>query len=426
MIFLYRVLTNILYPFLYIFLLIRVLRKKEDPKRYKEKIFVKHFNITKSKNSELLWFHATSVGELKSIIPIIKKINDKKKDYEFLITTTTLSSGGLAETKFKAFENIKHRFLPLDINFIIEKFLKKWKPEKIFLVDSEIWPNLILKVKEHKIPIALINARLTKKSLNRWLLFPETARKIFKVFDLCLCSNKETKNFLRELNAKNVKYVGNIKFVSDENKKFYENQNVRALSNSRFWVAASTHKEEDILCLKTHIEIKKKYNDIITIIAPRHINRVKKIKNLSESLNLNTQILNQNDNILQNKEIIIINSYGELQNYFLHAKSVFIGKSMIKRLKNDSGQNPIDAAYLNCKVYHGPHVSNFHEIYEILKNNNISYQIKNFKELSENLIFDLNKFQKQNKFSKSIDLLGKEIFTNTMSTIEIFLNEKSH
>ena len=153
--------------------------------------------------------------------------------------------------------------------------------------------------------------------------------------------------------------------------------------------------------LKTHIEIKKKYSDIVTIIAPRHIDRVKKIKNLSESLNLSTQILNQDDKILQNNEIIIINSYGELQNYFHHAKSVFIGKSMIKRLKNDSGQNPIDAAYLNCKVYHGPYVSNFHEIYEILKNN-ISNQIKNFEELSKNLISDLNKFQKQNNFSKNM------------------------
>ena len=426
MILLYRILTNILYPFLYIFLLIRVLKKKEDPKRYKEKIFVKHFNVKKSKNSKLLWFHTASVGELKSIIPIIKKINDKEKDYEFLITTTTLSSSRLAEEKFKVFENITHRFMPLDVNYIIEKFLNEWKPEKIFLVDSEIWPNLILKVKEYKIPIALINARLTKKSLNRWLLFLKTARKIFKVFDLCLCSNKETKNFLQELNAKNIKYEGNIKFVNDENKKIFENQNIRTLSNSRFWVAASIHKEEDIFCLKTHIEIKKKYNDVITVIAPRHIDRVEKIKKLSESFNLKTQILNQNEKILQNNEIIIINSYGELQNYFLHAKSVFIGKSMIKRLKNDSGQNPIDAAYLNCKVYHGPYVSNFHEIYEILKNNNTSYQINHYRELSKNLIFDLNKFQKHNKFSKNMELLGKEIFTKTMSSIEIFLNEKSH
>ncbi len=426
MILIYRVLTNILYPFLFFFLYLRVLINKEDPRRYKEKILVNHFNVKKSKNLKLLWFHAASIGELKSIIPIIKKINDEKKNYEFLVTTITLSSSQFAETKFKDFKNIEHRFMPFDVDHIIEKFLNKWKPEKIFLVDSEIWPNLILKAKEHKIPIALINARLTKKSLNRWLLFPKTAQRIFTVFDLCLCSNKETQNFLQELNAKNIKYEGNIKFINEQEKKVHDDRNSELLLNSRFWIAASIHKEEDILCLKTHIEIKKKYNDIITILAPRHIDRVNKIKNLSEKLNLNTQILNKNDKILKDSEIIIINSYGVLKNYFLHAKSVFIGKSLIKRLKNDSGQNPIDAAYLNCKIYHGPYVSNFQEIYEMLKNSNISYQIKSHSELSENLIFDLNKIQKQNQFSKNIESLGKKIFTNTMQNIEIFLNEKSN
>ena len=426
MILIYRVLTNILYPFLFFFLYFRVLINKEDPRRYKEKILVNHFNVKKSKNLKLLWFHAASIGELKSIIPIIKKINDERKNYEFLVTTITLSSSQFAETKFKNFKDIEHRFMPFDVDHIIEKFLNKWKPEKIFLVDSEIWPNLILKAKKHKIPIALINARLTKKSLNRWLLFPKTAQRIFTVFDLCLCSNKETQNFLQGLNAKNIKYEGNIKFINEQEKKIHDDRNSQLLLNSRFWIAASIHKEEDILCLKTHIEIKKKYNDIITILAPRHVDRVNKIKNLSEKLNLNTQILNKNDEILKDSEIIIINSYGVLQNYFLHAKSVFIGKSLIKRLKNDSGQNPIDAAYLNCKIYHGPYVSNFQEIYEMLKNRNISFKIESHSELSENLIFDLNKIQKQNQFSKNIESLGKKIFTNTMSNIEIFLNEKSN
>tara|TARA_A100001015_G_scaffold175461_1_gene195154 strand:- start:9028 stop:10239 length:1212 start_codon:yes stop_codon:yes gene_type:complete len=403
-----------------------VLINKEDPRRYKEKILVNHFNVKKSKNLKLLWFHAASIGELKSIIPIIKKINDERKNYEFLVTTITLSSSQFAETKFKNFKDIEHRFMPFDVDHIIEKFLNKWKPEKIFLVDSEIWPNLILKAKKHNIPIALINARLTKKSLNRWLLFPKTAQRIFTVFDLCLCSNKETQNFLQGLNAKNIKYEGNIKFINEQEKKIHDDRNTQLLLNSRFWIAASIHKEEDILCLKTHIEIKKKYNDIITILAPRHVDRVNKIKNLSEKLNLNTQILNKNDEILKDSEIIIINSYGVLQNYFLHAKSVFIGKSLIKRLKNDSGQNPIDAAYLNCKIYHGPYVSNFQEIYEMLKNRNISFKIESHSELSENLIFDLNKIQKQNQFSKNIESLGKKIFTNTMSNIEIFLNEKSN
>ena len=136
--------------------------------------------------------------------------------------------------------------------------------------------------------------------------------------------------------------------------------------DKRFWFAASTHKEEDIFCLKTHLKLKQKFSDIITIIAPRHIDRVKDIKSLSEKLNLNVQILNEKEAILKNKEIIIINYFGALKEYFKYAKSVFIGKSMIRRLKDDGGQNPIEAAKLKCKIYHGPYVYNFEEIYKYL------------------------------------------------------------
>ena len=156
MILLYRVLSYILYPFLFIFLYFRVLTKKEDPKRYKEKIFVKFFNVAKTKNSKLLWFHAASIGELKSITPIVKELSKKKNNYEFLITTVTFTSGQLAATIFKDYRNIYHRFLPFDISFLINKFLNSWKPEKIFLVDSEIWPNLIFQAKKNKIPMLLL------------------------------------------------------------------------------------------------------------------------------------------------------------------------------------------------------------------------------------------------------------------------------
>ena len=423
MILIYRVLTYFLYPFLFIFLYYRVLLKKEDPKRFKEKILASHFNIKKNDNLKLIWFHAASVGELRSIIPIISQINNK--NYEILITTVTISSSNLAKKELEEFDNIQHRFLPFDVDFLIKKFVTLWKPDKIFLVDSEIWPNLILIAHQKKIPIALINARLTLKSFNRWLLFRRTAQKIFSKLELCLCSNKETKIFLENLKVKKVKYVGNLKFISNKNQnKEFSNLNAQKLLKSRFWVAASIHKEEDVFCLNTHIILKKKFKDIITIIAPRHIERCHKIKLLSEKFNLNTQVLNANSEILDGKEIIIINSFGVLHNFFLYAKSVFIGKSIIKRFKEDGGQNPIDAARLNCKVYHGPYVSNFDEIYEILKNNKASSKIENVDELSENLINDLIESKKTNNKNNSyLEALEKNISFNTKKIIEDFLHD---
>ncbi len=425
MILAYRILTYFLYPLIIFFIYFRILFKKEDPVRFKEKIFVKCFNVKKSNNLKLLWFHATSIGEFRSIIPLIKELNDKEKNFEFLITTTTLSSSKLAIKELKNFNNIHHRFMPVDIEYLIENFLNLWRPEKIFLVDSEIWPNLIIKCKQKKIPIALLNARLTKKSFRRWLMFPKTAKKIFRIFDLCMCSNKETKYFLEKINAKNVKFEGNLKLVNRINQEQFDDESYSILAKKRFWVAASIHKEEDIFCLRTHQEIKKKFNDIITFIAPRHIDRVNQIKSLSENLNLKTQILNIDDKILNDKEIIIINSFGDLQKYFKHAKSVFIGKSTIKRLQDDSGQNPIDAAYLGCKIYHGPYVYNFNEIYEILKNNGISKKINNYLELSENLLSDLKNFkEKKTKNTNTIQTLGHNIFINTTNIVQNFINDK--
>lgn len=423
MILAYRILTNVLYPFLFALIYLRVFLKKEDSKRYKEKIQEKYFNVSKMDNHSLIWFHAASVGELKSIIPIIKNLNKKYSNFQILITTTTLSSGKLAVDEFVNFNNISHRYMPLDISFLIERFLDLWKPKRIFLVDSEIWPNLILKAKIKNIPIGLINARLTKKTLKKWMLFPKTAKKIFETFDFFLCANKETKIFLEKLNAKNIKYVGNIKFINNIDLKKLKHNNKKILSESKFWIAVSIHKEEDFFCLQTHIELKKNFNNIITVLAPRHIDRVNKIRILSESLNLKTQILNLNEDIQSDKEIIIINSFGVLQNYFQYANSVFVGKSTIERLKHDSGQSPIDAAFLNCKIYHGPYVSNFKEIYEILESKNISKKIQNYHELSKYLINDFKYIKKINNGSNFIQLLGEKIFLKSTKLIENFIND---
>ena len=422
----YRVFTTILYPFLFIFIYFRIIIKKEHPVRFKEKILVSHFKVFDKKKCKLIWFHASSIGEFKSIIPIINQINTRHKNLKFLVTTSSLSSGNLAEIELRKIENSEHRYLPFDVDFLIDKFVRSWKPDKIFLVDSEIWPNLIFKSKKYKIPIALFNARLTSKSIRKWMIFPNITQKIFRIFNLFLCSNLETKNFLEKLNLKNVYFKGNIKLYDPLSEMEIENFNKDFLVKKRFWFAASTHKEEDLFCLKTHIKLKESFKDIITIIAPRHVERSEEIKSLSEKLGLEAQILNKNHNILDKKEIIIINYFGALKNYFKYAKSVFIGKSMIAKLKDVGGQNPIEAAKLECKVYHGPFVYNFEDIYKILEKNNISKKVENFEELSENLLFDLKNPQKQNRENKDlINNLGEKTFADTMLLIDNFLDDKN-
>ena len=425
MLLLYKILTTILYPFLILFIFFRKLKKKEHSLRYKEKIFSSSFNVNRNDNTELLWFHAASIGELGSIIPIVEDLNSNNK-LEFLITTTTLSSSNFAHKEFANYKNIHHRFLPLDIPFLIKKFLNYWMPKAIFLVDSEIWPNLILEINKNKIPLALINARITNKSFKRWNFFLGTSKKIFSLINLSLTSNEETKEYLYKFNVKNVHHYGNIKLANKIRETNLKNLNKKILNENKFWFAASTHHGEEILCLKVHLNLKKKFQKMITIIAPRHISRVEEIKRLCTDFKLSSQILDKEDTIQDDKEIIIINSFGVLNNYFKYSKSTFIGKSTIKNLKNDGGQNPIDAAKLGCKIYHGPYVYNFQEIYQILEENNISKIISDEIDLSKNLILDFENIN--NKNSENVyflNELGKNAFNKTMKKINNFLFDEA-
>ena len=425
MIHLYRVLTNFLYPFLIILIYIRKFIKKEHHSRFKEKIFRRNFNINKNPKLRLIWFHAASIGELKSILPLIKHLNKNEKKIEILITTITISSSNLAKKELNKFQNIHHRFFPLDIKFLINFFLDLWKPDAILLVDSEIWPNLIMEAKKRNISLALINGRITEKTFKRWQLIRDFGRKIFNSFDLCISSNQETSNFLRELNAKNIVNLGNLKLINSINLDQIKNINEEVFIKKRLWLAASTHKGEEDFCLKTHLELKKKTKNILTAIAPRHIIRVNEIKKLCDKYNLTSQILNEGDYILDNKEIIIINSFGILTSYFKFSKSVFIGKSTIKKLENDGGQNPIDAAYCGCKIYHGEYVYNFEEIYKILQRNNISMQINTPAELAKNIALDLNRNDKEkNKTIIEMENLNKETSKNYLNQINKFLNNE--
>ena len=419
MILVYRILSNFLYPFLFIFLYYRVLIKKEDPIRYKEKIFSSHFKAKRDHNHKLIWFHAASVGEFKSILPIIEKLHSSLKGNNFLITSSTLSSSKIATKELKKYKNVYHRFFPFDVSFLMNNFLRSWRPNFIFLVDSEIWPNLILKAKELKIPISIINARITEKSYKKWIRFPQSAREIFNSFELCFAASQDAKFRLEKLGVKKIQYYGNIKFFNEIEINNIENLNKEILKQRPFWFAASTHPGEEEMCLRAHTLLKKKFKNILTIIAPRHIQRSKKIEKMSNNLKLNTQILNDQDMILDKKEVIILNSFGVMQNYFKYAKSVFVGKSTLKKFENVGGQNPLEAAKLNCKIYHGSFVNNFREIYSILDDLGISRIVNDYNDLVKNLINDLNSSnEKEIKNSKILDDLGYKIFTNTIRDMQ--------
>jgi len=418
MFFIYRCLTFILTPFFILLIYCRLIIKKEDGLRFKEKIYPSCFNSDRDNEKKLIWFHAASIGEVLSVLPIIEEINNINKDVEFLITTVTLSAANLLKKKLTKYSNTRHRFFPLDTKNLSRKFLDKWKPDLTCFVDSEIWPNFLFEIKVKNIPLVLINARITKKTFKKWNFFPNFAKKVFNNFDLCLPCSEESKNNLKALQVKKLSYIGNLKFTIKINKEELHESEIKILNNFKVWCAASIHEEEEIIAIKTHLEIKKKYKNTLTIIIPRYINRTLNIKKLATKYKLNCQILNDGDLVNLDKEILIINSFGALYKYYNYCKNVFVGKSLIKKLKKDGGQNPIEAAKFGCKVYSGPYVYNFQEVYEFLKVNNMSEQVNDEYDLSKKIIEDLKKPKNINE--QNINLLnsyGEQILEQTITEL---------
>ncbi len=412
----YRILINLILVLSPLIILIRLIKRKEDLIRFKEKfcLFSK-----KRGNGNLIWFHGASVGEIKSIIPILEKLEKNSKVNKILITSNTLSSSKIVQ-KFR-FKKVIHQFFPIDTNYLSKRFLNYWKPSLAFFIDSEIWPNMFVNLDNQKIPINLLNGRITKKSFLRWKYFSNFSKKLFSRFNLCLSANTESKHFLKSLGVKKVKFIGNLKFSESEKEQYEINRNLKKfLSSKKVWCASSTHHPEEIFCSKVHAELKKKYQNLLTIIIPRHISRVDSIKSEISKEKLNIHLHQPQSKIKKNTDIYIVNSYGNTKLFYNYCQNVFLGGSIIAH----GGQNPLEAARIGCNILHGPNISNFREIYNFLKKNKISSMINNQNQMVKILtsLFKRNKSQK--KIQKKIILTGKNILKKTYNEINFLLKNE--
>ena len=220
MFFFYQIILTIILLISPLIVLYRIAKKKEDKVRFKEK-FCFFSKIRKS--GKLIWFHASSVGELMSILPIIKYYEDKKTINQILVTTSTLSSAKIFN-KFKLKKTI-HQFFPIDLFFFSKIFLNYWKPVIAIFVESEIWPSMYRSINKKKIPLILINARITKKTFNRWEKIKNFSFSVFKKISVAYPQNIETIKFLKKLKVQVVKFIGNLKYIqsSYDSKKILNN-----------------------------------------------------------------------------------------------------------------------------------------------------------------------------------------------------------
>ena len=412
MLFIYQLIISILLLISPIILLIRILRKKENIKSLKEKF---SFNSKRRVNGKLIWFHGASVGEVLSIIPIIKHYEKDKSIKQILVTSSTLSS--LKVIKKFNFKKTIHQFYPIDHFIFNNKFINYWKPSLGIFVDSEIWPMMFQNLKYKNIPIILLNARLTKKTFSRWIKIKSFAKSVFNKITVAYPQNKETNLYLKELDVRNIITIGNLKFSenSDENLNNISKKLKSELDKKKIWVASSTHKTEEIFCAKAHLKLKKKITNLLTIIIPRHIHRANEITNEIKNLNLKIALHSSKPKNLKNIDIYLVDTFGETKKFHQIGNTVFLGGSIIKR----GGQNPLEATRLGAKILHGPNTDNFKDVYKHLKLLNISKKINTPLQLASSIIFKKNK-----NSGKKIKQIGKKILKKTINELDNLINNE--
>ena len=410
MFFIYEVLGLIFILFSPLIFLIRIILGKENPQRFLEKfcIYSKNPNFKKT-----IWLHGASVGEILSVIPIIKELEKNKKINKILLSSSTTSSA-LIFSKYK-FKKTTHIYFPIDTNYLTNKFINYWNPKVAIFIDSEIWPNMFKNLEKNNIPIVLINGRITKKSFMRWMKFPSFAIKIFKKISLALPQNTETLKYLKILGVKKIKFVGNLKYFG-QSKKFLDKSTKLKFKNRLIFCAASTHYNEELFIGKLHKELKSKYKNLLTIIIPRHVNRSNSIINELESVNLNTVTRSSRQKISKTTDIYIVDTYGEATKFYELSKVTFLGGSLIKH----GGQNPLEPARLGNYILHGPNIQNFKEVYRMLSKLNVSKKANNINNMKK--IIDRKIEYKQNsKIIKKLNLIGINILKKNLTEINKFV-----
>ena len=417
MLIIYRFLINLIFLLSPLILILRLLKKKEDVRRFKEKFCI----FSKNKNSgKLLWFHGASVGEIQSITPLIEKLEKNKKIKTILITSNTLSSSKIFQ-KLKLKKTI-HQFFPIDTNFFVKNFLNYWRPSAAFFVDSEIWPNTIYNLDKNKIPIILINGRITKNSFEKWKILPSFSRDIFDKINLCFPSSKQSEKYLKQLGVKRIKFIGNLKFSQSENEKLSKSNNEieNFIKNKKTWCASSTHNTEELICGLVHKNLKKKYKNLLTFIIPRHIERTEAIIKELNDINLITHTHEPKKKIPKNTDIYIVNSYGKTKSFYNICKNIFLGGSLIKH----GGQNPLEATRYGCNILYGPNVDNFKEIYKFLDKLKISNKVNNHHQLSYRLNKMFLKKQSSKKKQYRLNSIGDKILNTTYEQVNLFLKNE--
>ncbi|MEO0618356.1 MAG: glycosyltransferase N-terminal domain-containing protein [Pseudomonadota bacterium] len=339
----------------------RVARGKEDKSRLNERLGKP---IVPRPDGHLVWFHAASVGELNAIRTLLKTVKATVPDTHILLTTGTVTSANTAASQLS--EVALHQYVPLDSPRMVSRFLDHWQPAAAFFVESELWPNLIFETSRRKIPMALLNAHVSDKSIKAWRKpwSRRTGAALFTAFDLILAQSPAVMMRFMRLGAHRIVMAGNLKSDGDVPQIDAEaREDIRRLVAERtVVVAASTHDGEETIFADAHVAAANEFSNLLTIIAPRHPERGPQIADQLRAAGHDVAIRSKGETITAKTGIYLADTLGELPLWFDVSQLAIMGGSLIPH----GGHNPLEPMRQNIPVLTGPHVHNFREIYDTL------------------------------------------------------------
>ena len=330
---------------------------KEDPARFGERRGV---SADVRPAGPLVWIHGASVGEVLAAAALIERL--RAFGLRILVTSGTVTSAAIVAKRFPP--DVIHQYVPYDSPRYVARFLDHWRPSLALFIESDLWPNLILSSAARRLPMVLINGRMSQRSFPRWQRVQGTISALLDKFDVCLAQSQTDADRFAALGSRNVVVTGNLKLdvpapPADANRL----ERLMAMTRGRPVVlAASTHPGEEEILAATHRTLAGYFPGLLTVIVPRHPDRGEAIARMIEAAGLQPTLRSHEDLPTATTDIYVADTMGELGLFYRLAPIVFMGGSLVEH----GGQNPIEAIKLGASVIHGPHVFNFTDVYEAL------------------------------------------------------------
>jgi 3-deoxy-D-manno-octulosonic-acid transferase len=354
---LYRKLSSAMLPLAPALISRRLKQGKEDPDRVGER---RGMSRDIRPQGPLVWIHGASVGEVLAAAALIDRL--RAFNLRILLTSGTVTSAAIVAKRFPA--DIIHQYVPYDSPRYVARFLDHWQPSLALFIESDLWPNLILASAARRMPLVLINGRMSHRSFPRWRRIAGTISALLGRFEVCLAQSQVDADRFTALGSRNVIATGNLKLdVPAPPADAARLERLMAVTRGRpVIVAASTHPGEEEILAEVHRALASYFPTLLTVIVPRHPNRGEAIARMIEASGLHVALRSHEELPTATTDIYVADTMGELGLFYRLAPIVFMGGSLVPH----GGQNPIEAIKLGASIVHGPHTFNFTDVYEAL------------------------------------------------------------